>query len=114
MNSQKNKFIKILVGLTLFLTLNSYGQTPDAFSYQSVIRNASNNLVVNQNIGMRISILQGSATGPIYYQETHNATTNTNGLVSIAIGRGTNTNVGILPFSGMNWASIYFIQVKLI
>jgi len=39
-------------------------------SYQAVIRNASNGLVSNTPVGMRISILQGSASGTAVYVET--------------------------------------------
>ena len=39
----------------------------DKISYQAVVRNSSNALVTNQQVGMKISILQGSATGiPMY------------------------------------------------
>lgn len=64
-------------------------QAPNRMSYQAVIRTPSNALVINQNVGMRISILQGSASGTAVYVETHTATTNANGLVSIQIGGGT-------------------------
>jgi hypothetical protein len=42
--------------------INVYGQVPQKFSYQAVIRNASNALVINQAVGMRVSILQSTAT----------------------------------------------------
>ena len=52
-------------------------------SYQAVIRNSSNNLVTNAAVGMKISILQGSAEGTAVYAETQLPVTNGNGLVSI-------------------------------
>ncbi|MBP7103287.1 MAG: hypothetical protein KBA86_08555, partial [Bacteroidales bacterium] len=58
-------------------------------SYQAVIRNSSNALVTNTQVGMQISILQGSASGTAVYVETQKPTTNANGLVSIEIGGGT-------------------------
>ncbi len=83
-------------------------QAPQKMSYQSVIRNASNNLVASSPVGLRISILQGSSSGPVVYSETHTASTNINGLVSIQIGNGTVVS-GTL--SAINWGSgSYYIK----
>ena len=54
-------------------------------SYQAVIRDANNDLVSNQSVGMQISILQGSASCKSVYTETQSPSTNVNGLVSTAI-----------------------------
>ena len=53
------KAVCILFTSTLFLS-TVFGQSPNAMSYQAVIRNTSNALVTNSSIGMQISILQGS------------------------------------------------------
>jgi hypothetical protein len=59
---------------------------------------------------MRISILQGSASGTAVYVETQKPTSNTNGLVSIEIGGGTIVS-GI--FSAIDWANgPYFIKTE--
>ncbi len=84
-------------------------QSPEKMSYQAVVRDASNNLVTNSGIGMRISILIGSSTGMSVYTETQTTTTNANGLVSIEIGTGTTGD----DFSAINWgAYIYFIKTE--
>ena len=70
----------------LLLTLSSFAQAPEKMSYQAVIRGANNALVTNQQVGMQISILQGSTA---VYEETQTPTSNTNGLVSLEIGTGT-------------------------
>ncbi len=58
-------------------------------NYQAVIRDTSSYLVSNQEIGIRISILQGSDTGTIAYTETQNHIfTNENGLLNIEFGGG--------------------------
>jgi uncharacterized protein (TIGR02145 family) len=78
-------------------------------SYQAVIRDASNELVASQVVGMQISILQGSASGSSVYTETQSPTTNTNGLVSIAIGEGSTND----DFSAIDWANgPYFIKTE--
>jgi hypothetical protein len=61
-------------------------------------------------VGIRISVLQGSETGPAVYVETQTANTNGNGLLSIKIGTGTATTG---TFAGINWASgPYFIKTE--
>jgi hypothetical protein len=103
-------------GYTLFLavlvTAMGFAQSPQKMSYQAVIRNSSNVLVISSPVGMRVSILQGSVTGIEVYKERYNPIpqTNVNGLVTIEIGTG-------LPitgtFSGINWANgPYFIKVE--
>ena len=85
-------------------------QAPQSFTYQSVIRNSTDQLVTNSPVGTRISILQGSVTGAVVYAETHNASTNANGLLSLVIGAGTVQNG---TFSSINWGSgPYFIKTE--
>ncbi|MBN2164782.1 MAG: DUF1566 domain-containing protein [Marinilabiliaceae bacterium] len=75
-------------------------------SYQAVVRNSSDALVTNTQIGMQISILQGSASGTVVYTETQTPTTNANGLVSIEIG-------GSAAFDAIDWsAGSYFIKTE--
>jgi hypothetical protein len=76
----------------LFVTIQTSAQSPNSMSYQAVIRNTNNELVENQQVGIRISIIQGTPDGPAVYAETHLVPSNTNGLVSLAIGNGTVVN----------------------
>ena len=100
----------VLITASVFLPQQAGAQTPEAMSYQAVIRNASNQLVTNQGIGMQISILQGSATGTAVYVETHNTTTNANGLVTVELGNGT---VVSGDFATIDWsADTYFIKTE--
>jgi len=104
--------MKILLSIFLMTitTICAFSQAPNKMSYQAVIRNNSNALVVNQSVGMRISILQGSVAGSASYVETQNPTTNTNGLVSIEIGGGTNVSGS---FSSIDWGNgPYFIKTE--
>jgi uncharacterized protein (TIGR02145 family) len=94
----------------LFININLFSQAPQKMSYQAVIRNASNALVSNAPVKMRISILQSSATGNAVYSELHSATTNANGLVSIEIGAGTSPQG---TFSSINWGNgTYFLKTE--
>jgi microcystin-dependent protein len=93
--------------LFLLATVSILAQTPEKMSYQLVLRDASNTLLTNQQVGIQISILQTTITGSAVYIETQTATTNINGLVSLEIGSGTSSD----DFSAIDWsAGPYFIK----
>lgn len=79
------------LSILLFCTVVG-AQTPGKMSYQAVVRNSSNQLVTNHSVGVRISILQGSANGSSVYSETQTTSTNANGLISIEIGDNASLN----------------------
>ncbi|MBR3572152.1 MAG: fibrobacter succinogenes major paralogous domain-containing protein [Bacteroidales bacterium] len=79
-----------------------FAQAPQKMSYQAVVRNANNTLVTNQNVSAKISILQGSINGTPVYVETHYATTNINGLLTIEVGNGTVVSGSMAT---VNWAN---------
>ncbi|MDZ4211124.1 MAG: tail fiber domain-containing protein [Methylotenera sp.] len=90
----------------ILITASLFAQPPQKMTYQAVIRNSSNMLITNKQVGMKISVLQGSASGTAVYTETQTPSTNSNGLVSIEIGGGAG-------FSAINWASNpYFIKTE--
>ena len=92
--------------VAVLLTASVFAQSPEKMSYQAVIRNSSDVLVTNTQIGMEINIRQGSVSGTVVYTETQTPTTNANGLVSIEIGGGTG-------FNAIDWsAGPYFIETK--
>ena len=98
--------------MVTLITLSAFTQAPQKMSYQSVIRNASGVLVTNQSVGIRISVLQGTTSGTVVYQETYNPNpqTNTNGLLAVEIGGG-NAITG--TFSAINWATgPYFLKTE--
>ena len=96
---------KIIASFVTFLiTISGFTQSPQKMSCQCVIRNTSGTLITNHEVGVKISVLQGSASGTVVYQEIFNPNpqTNANGLISLEIGTGfpvTGT------FSGINWGS---------
>ena len=103
----KNKILFIL----WVLSVNICAQAPQKMSYQAVIRNSNNSLIVSMPIGIKVSVLQGSANGTVTYSETQVQNTNINGLVSLEIGMGTAL---IGTFSSINWANgPYFIQTEV-
>ena len=116
MKTKKYKFTNQLIGksaillILLLFSSSVFAQAPQKISYQAVIRNSSNVLITNTNVSIKVSILQTSSTGTEVYSETHSATTNANGLVTIEIGNGTPVTG---TFSAIDWASgPYFIKTE--
>lgn len=79
----------VCFSLLTILATTLRAQAPEKMSYQAVVRDANDALVIGSPVGMRISILQGTATGPAVYVETHAGSTNANGLTTVEIGNGT-------------------------
>lgn len=77
-------------------------QAPQKFNYQGVARNAAGLPLVSQSIGLRLTILDGTSSGPAQYSETHTVTTNAYGLYNVAVGGGT---VGSGSMAAVTWAS---------
>ena len=103
------KNILLFLSVMLFSTA-IFAQAPESFNYQAVVRDQSGNPVVNKSVGFRISILQTSMTGSPIYTETHNASTNDQGLVTLKIGEGSSSN----NFSAIDWSGDkYFIKVEV-
>ena len=80
------KTLLILAALILCTTI--WAQVPQGISHQAVIRNTQGELVTGQTIGVRVSILQGSAGGVAVFVETHQPVSNENGLITYVIGQG--------------------------
>ena len=92
----------LTVTAILFLCTFMNAQVPQGINYQAVARTADGLIIPTQNIGVRFSILDGSVTGTVLYSETHTVITNSYGLFTLAIGKGTPVTS---TFPGINWAS---------
>lgn len=104
---------RIILSLVAIATisLSSFGQAPEGFKYQAVVRDGGNTILNNQAVGMRMTIQQGSIGGTTVYQETFATTTNAYGLVNLEIGSGT---VVSGDFTTIDWsAGPYFIETAV-
>ncbi|PCJ64375.1 MAG: hypothetical protein COA58_13560 [Bacteroidetes bacterium] len=103
---------KIILSLTLlFIALFTLGQAPNAFNYQAAVRDASGDVLANQNVRFRISIRESSINGTSVYTETHSATTNEYGLINLAIGNGAIVSGS---FNAISWGSkAYFLKTEM-
>ena len=98
-----------LLALCIALPSIVFAQAPGKVNYQAVARDAGGNIIANQNVGLRISVLQGATTGTAVFVETHTPTTNNFGLFNIQIGGG--TTVTASPY---NWhTDEYYLKVEL-
>ena len=96
--------------VALIITGSLMAQAPQSFKYQAVARNASGEVIANQQVSFQISILQGNESGTAVYTETHADSTNQFGLVTLEIGTGTTTN----DFTAIDWGNdTYFIQIEM-
>ena len=75
--------------VVMLLALSVSAQAPQKFNYQAIARNNTGVELVNQTVGIRISILDGGPNGALVYQETQTKTTNNFGLFTLEIGSGT-------------------------
>lgn len=99
----KRKIFEIyLILFSLLIYQEAFPQAPQSFPYQSVLRDSIGNLISNQNVSLRFSILNNGTNGTLIYQETHSAITNKLGLFDVNIGQGTVTNG---TFSAINWGN---------
>lgn len=104
--------MKLFFFLCFWVLLSQgFAQPPQAMNYQAVARNADGSIVAGQPLGVRFSIVEGSAAGSALYQETHQTTTNTSGLFTLAIGKGRAVSGS---FSVIDWGSgAKFLKVEI-
>ena len=91
--------MKKLFTLFAMMFLLVGGLFAQKLSYQAVVRDNDNKLVVNTALTVEVSIL--NANNGVQYAETHTATSNQNGLIVLTIGEGTVTSGTNL--SAVNW-----------
>ncbi len=102
---------KILLLSALFISFLTFAQVPQGISYQAIALNGSGTPVVSSNVGIKLSILDASATGTVLYAETHIKTTNPNGLFNVTIGQGTLVSGA---FNTINWGvNTKFLKVEM-
>ena len=100
----------VLIAVLVLGTHLVSAQAPEKMSYQAIVRNATGQLLTNQNVAVRVSFLQGSSVGTVVYSERVSGLTNANGLLSLEIGSGTVLNG---TFSSINWgANSYYLKTE--
>ncbi len=85
----KLKALYLFILLTLVSGI-SIGQTPGAFKYQAIVRDATGMPIVDTEVNIQIGIYSLDSFGPIgqAYVETHLVNTNGFGLINLEVGNG--------------------------
>jgi hypothetical protein len=107
-----NKNMKYTLALlcVIFCAFKSFGQVPQLINYQAVARDAGGNVLANQQVNIRFTIHDSSATGGALYQEIHTTKTNQFGLFSEPLGAGV---VMEGKFATIDWTNNpKFLQVE--
>jgi hypothetical protein len=97
--------------LLSIVIINTNAQT--GLNFQGVARTTNNVILASQAITIKLSILQGSATGTADYTETRRVTTNAQGLFTAVIGdTGAISTLG--NFTTINWKlSPKFLKIEM-
>ena len=105
-----SKFYSLLFALLMSTALLAQSP-PQSFSYQTVIRDAGFNIMANQEVVLKLSIVEDDPQGAMVYQEKHVETTSAIGLINLFIGEG---NVSSGSFDAIDWANhTYFLEVAI-
>ena len=100
--------LTFLIGLIGAISI--FAQSPQAFKYQTVIRDSSGNLIIDELVSFKIGIIKDSINGTLIYSETHSESTNQFGLVDLEIGTGT-IEYGV--FDDISWGtSSHYLKVE--
>jgi hypothetical protein len=108
-----NRFYLALTAVIVFVALSfeTFAQAPQSVSYSAIVRDVKDNVVADETVGLKLSLLEGSETGKAVYVETQSAKTDANGRVKVNVGKGTKVNG---DFSSINWGrAAFFIQVEI-
>ncbi|MEZ4722617.1 MAG: hypothetical protein R2813_12150 [Flavobacteriales bacterium] len=104
-------YITLVLISVIYLTSSLEAQTPDLINYQSVVRDAQGQVIADQSISIRFSVLSGSSSGTEVFSEEHTLTTNEFGLINLMVGNGANQNGSL---GTIDWSSgIYFLSTEL-
>ena len=93
--------LRILFFLSLFSFSYIFSQSPEKFTYQSIVRSSNGAILQSADIGVRLSVLKSSSIGNSVYSEEHSAKTNKNGIITLIIGDGTTFD----DFSSIDWST---------
>jgi hypothetical protein len=105
----KKHFLLLAFFMLLLSAAGWAQQAPQAFKYQAVARNTTNQPYINTNMRLRIGIVPSGGTPT--YVETHNVTTSDLGVFNLNIGQGAPVSGS---FAGINWgASEYFLRIEM-
>jgi uncharacterized protein (TIGR02145 family) len=78
----------LVLCLSLLFTLTIYAQEPSKYFYSTTVKNGTDNVLKNQVVSIKLSILKDTYSGDPVYVETQQTKTNEDGYVHLVIGQG--------------------------
>ena len=97
--------------LLLGTSLSAVAQAPVGFNFQAVARDADDNIISEQRIAVRVSLLRGSESGPASFTERHEVRTSEYGVFDLAVGTG---EIVSGSFDAVDWGSAsYYLKIDL-
>ena len=86
-------------------------QAPQAFTFQTVVRNNGGQLFTNTTMNVKVSIRKES-NNQTAYAETHTVTSNFNGLITLVVGDG-QLSAGSPAFNTIDWGQRYNLLLEI-
>jgi hypothetical protein len=112
-NMQKKTLIRKYIFSILFVSFFTNITAQTGLNFQGVARSSNNTILASQDITIKLSILQGTATGIPEYIEIRKVKTNAQGLFTAVIG-DTGTLVNLGNFSDIDWKlSPKFLKIEI-
>lgn len=103
--TQKTSILVLLAAF--FMVTHVFGQLPSSFTYQSVLRDSSGELIVSQEVTLDVSILQGGPEGSVAFSEMHTTHTNAFGAVNLTVG-------SVESMDQINWGDdVFYMSITL-
>jgi hypothetical protein len=111
MQKTHSSFLYLSLLFFSFFTIQLNAQT--GLNFQGVARANNNIIIASQPITLKLSILQGTATGNVEYVETRRVVTNAQGLFNVVIGdTGAISTIG--DFASISWKNIpKFLKIEM-
>ncbi|MEP2059067.1 MAG: hypothetical protein ABJL75_10855 [Nonlabens ulvanivorans] len=106
----KRNYVSVLVIVAMMcgsFILNA--QQKNYINYQGVVRDADNELLVEESVEIGIALKFGATNAPILYEESHFISTDINGVFSLQIGSGINSNG---DYENLPWGEASFVAVS--
>jgi hypothetical protein len=106
--------MKKLLYILFIIPLIALGQVPQGINYQAVAYDSDGFELSNKEVGVRISIVEGSAFGTPQLVEEHDVITTEQGLFSLIIGQGALLGGEVASLLDIQWGSnTYFLKIEL-
>lgn len=106
----KRNYVLLAMAFALGMLNTVLAQSRNYINYQGVARDVDGQLMEQEDLTIGVKLRFGSATAPLAYEESHNLTTDANGVFSLQIGKG---DVVSGSYAGLNWQEVPFLTVSL-